>query len=156
MNALRKLLEAFSVSNTPIVCLLEQRRLKSCVKELFKFFSRFDEYGIKVSYDNVKLVSESIQFLGCEESTSQWIHENSLRKMLAELVRVENIKDLERVIGVISYTRRCVKFVEMILGPLREGLKTLKSGHVSESWIEALNGKIKDALKKAITKMYIG
>ena len=68
--------------------------------------------------------------------------------------RIETIKDLERIIGVISYMRRCVKDVEMILGPLREGLKILKSGQVSESWIEELNGKMKDALEEAITNVH--
>ena len=33
-----------------------------------QFFSRFDEYGIKVNSDKVKWVSERIRFFGCEVS----------------------------------------------------------------------------------------
>ena len=29
-------------------------------------FARFDEYAIKVNYDKVEWVTESIQFLGCQ------------------------------------------------------------------------------------------
>ena len=97
-----------------------------------------------------KWVSESIQFLGCKVSNGHWSHENFLEKKLGYLGRIETIKNLERTIGVISYTRRCVKDVEMILGPLREGLKTSKVGKVSEEWIEALHEKVKNALEKAI------
>ena len=107
-----------------------------------------------MDYDKVKWLSESIQFLGCEVSSGHWNHENFLKRKLAELGRVETIKDLELIIGFISYTRRCVEDVEMILGPLREGLKTLKSVQVSESWIAALNDKVKEALKKAIANVY--
>ena len=68
--------------------------------------------------------------------------------------RGEIIKDLERIIGVISYTQRCVKDAEVILGPLREGLKTFKSGQVSESWIAALNCKVKETVEKAIANVH--
>ena len=113
-------------------------------------FARFDYFGIKVNYDKVKWVSETIQFLGCEVGNAHWSHENFLKKKLAELGRVETIKDLENIIGVISYTRRCVKDVEMILGPLREDLKIFKAGKVTEVWMNALNEKVKEALRKAI------
>ena len=99
-------------------------------------------------------MSESIQFLRCEVSNGQWSHKNFLRKKLAEVGRIETTKDLERITGFISYTCRCVKDVEMILCPLREGLKDFKSGQVLESWNEELNGKVKDALEKAITNVH--
>lgn len=89
-------------------------------------FARFDEYGIKVNYDKVKWVSETVQFLRCEASSGHWSHENSIKWKMEELGEIRTIEDLERIIGVISYTRRCVKDVDMILGPLREGLKTFK------------------------------
>ena len=79
----------------------------------------------------------------CEVSSGQWSHENFLKRKLAELGRMETIKDLERIIGVISYTPHCVKDVEMILSPFREGLKTFKSGQMSESWIMAMHEKVR-------------
>lgn len=43
---------------------------------------RFDEYGVKVNYNKVEWVTESIQFLGCEVSSGQWSHENFLKNNL--------------------------------------------------------------------------
>ena len=134
--------------------LIGAETLEELRERALQVFSKFDEFGIKVNYDRVKWVSESIQFLGCEVSNSYWSHENFLKRKLAELGRIETIKDLERIIGVISYTRRCVKDVEMILGPLREGLRTFKAGKVSEEWIESLNEKVKSALEKAILNVH--
>ena len=117
-------------------------------------FTRFDEYGIKVNYETVKWVSESIQFLGCEVSSGQWSHENFLKRELAGLGRLETIKDVERIIGVISYTSRCVKDVEMILAPIRDAIRTFKLGQVSESRIATLNDKVKEALERAIVNVH--
>ena len=87
-------------------------------------FTRFDEYGIKVNYEKVKWVSESIKFLGCEVSSGQWSHEKFLKRTLPELGGVDTIKDLERIIGAISYARRFVKDVEMVLCPIWEDFKS--------------------------------
>ena len=86
-------------------------------------FARFDEYGIKVNYEKVKWVSETIQLLGCEGNNGKWSHESFLKWKRAEMGEVHTIKDLERVIKIISYARQCVKDVEVILGPLQESLK---------------------------------
>ena len=134
--------------------LIGAKKLEDLRERALQVFAGFDEYGIKVNYDRVKWMSESIQFLRCEVSDGQWSHKKFLRKKLAVLGGIETIKDLERITGFISYTRRCVKDVEMILGPLREGLKDFQSGQVSGSWIEELNGKVKDALEKAITNVH--
>ena len=47
---------------------------------------------------------------------------------------VRTIKDLERVIGIISYACHCVRGVEVVLGPLQEILKVFKDGNISEEW----------------------
>ena len=39
-------------------------------------------------------------------------------------------------------------------GPLQKGLAIFKSGQVSKLWIEALNGKVNDALEKAIASVH--
>ena len=92
----------------------------------YQVFARFDEYRIKVDYEKVKWVSETIQFWGCEVSNGQWSHENFFKQKLAEMGELRTIKDLEHVIGIISYARRCVRCVEVVLGPLRESLKVFK------------------------------
>lgn len=110
--------------------IIEAETLEELRERVLQVFARFDEYGTKVNYEKVKWVSETIQFLGCGISSGYWSHKNSLKKTLAELGRFQTIKNLERI---ISYARRCVKDVEMILGPLIEGLKTFKSEQLSES-----------------------
>ena len=113
-------------------------------------FARFDEFGIKVNYDKVKWVTKEIEFLGREISNGYRSHENFLKRKRKELGEIRTIKDLERIIGVISYARRCVKDVEVILGPLREDLKEFKAKSVSESWINTLNQKVDKALALSI------
>ena len=61
-------------------------------------------------------------------SNGYWSHENFFKRKLAELGRVETIRDLECIIGVISHARCCAKGIEMTLGPLQKGFKTFKSG----------------------------
>ena len=113
-------------------------------------FARFDEFGIKVNYDKVKWVTEEIEFLGSEISSGYWSHENFLKRKRKELGEIRTIKDLQRIISVISYAHHCVKDVEMVLGPFREDLKEFKAKSVSEDWIEALNRKVDKALALSI------
>ena len=95
----------------------------------------------------------TIQFLGCEIRNGHWSLGDFLRQKLAELREVRTIKDLERIIGFISYTRHYVKDVEAILGPLHEGFKSCKEDEVSEGWLHALNEQVKKALEKAIANV---
>ena len=90
-------------------------------------------------FEKVEWVAETIWFLGCEINNGHWNHASFVKKKLAELGDFCNMNDLELIIGVIFYTHRCVKDVEMILGPLHEGLQTIKSVEASEDWICALN-----------------
>ena len=87
-------------------------------------------------------------------SNGQWGHGNFLKQKLAELGKASTMEDLERVIGAISYARHCVKGVEMILGPLREGLRTFKVGEVTEDWLRMLNEQAKESLEKAIVNVH--
>ena len=99
-------------------------------------------------------MSETIQFLSCEVSNGRRSHENFLKQKLSEMGEVLTIKDVKRVIGIISYARRCVKDVEVILGPLREDLKIFKVGDISEDWLRLLNEQVKEALRKAIVNVH--
>ena len=54
----------------------------------------------------------------------------------------------------LIYTSMCERRGDDFGPTSRDGLKTFKSGQVSESWIEELNGKVKDALEKAITNVH--
>lgn len=79
---------------------------------------------------------------------------NFLKKKMRELQEIRTTKNLERIIGVISYSRYCVKDVEIIVGPLREGLKPFKVGAASEEWIKYLNEKVRNALGQTIANVH--
>lgn len=117
--------------------------------------AQFDEYRVKANYDKGKWVTEAIQFIGCEISNGYWSYENFLKKKLQDLGEIQTIRDLECIIGVISYICHCVKDVEVVLGPLWEGLKTVKSEEVLQEWIEPLNIAVKEVQKKQ-QPVYIG
>ena len=143
------------VQNIPVLqyadnVLIGAATLEELKRIAHQVFARFDEFGIKVNYEKVKWVSDEIQFLGSEISNGRLSHERFLKTRRKELGRIETIKDLERIIGVISYARRCIKDVEMILGPLRNALKEFKAKKVSDDWIEELNTKVDVALGQAV------
>ena len=54
-------------------------------------------------------------------------------------------KELERVIGILSYSRRCIKDTEKILGPQREELRRFNFGIVDDSWLSQINERVKGA-----------
>ena len=119
-----------------------------------KVFSRFNTYGIKVNFDKVKWLTREITFLGNEIRDGQWSQEGFLHKRMQEIGFISTIKGLERVIGILSYSRRCIKDTEKILGPLREDLRRFKSGIVDSSWLEQMNERVRDAFRQALDSLY--
>lgn len=69
---------------------------------------------------------------------------------MQEIGRVDSIKALERVVGILSNTRRCIKNTEKILGPLRKDLKTFKSGSVTDVWKSEMNCRVREAFRQAL------
>lgn len=66
---------------------------------------------------------------------------------------VRTIKGLERIIGVISYTRRVIKGTEEVLAPLRKDLRTLKQGDVSEKWFGEMNARVVETSRGTLMNM---
>ena len=126
-------------------------------KELFEkaveVFRRFNEFGVKVNYDKVVWVSNKLTFLGYEIEDGTLSLKKYIKKKMENVGKVSNIKDLERVIGIISYARRTIQKTEEVLAPLRQDLKILKKGNVSEQWFEELNSKVLNAFNSAFENM---
>lgn len=57
------------------------------------------------------------------------------------------------MIGIIPYSRRVIKGMEKILGPLIQNLKKIKKGHVTEEWIKEMNERVKEPLSNALERM---
>ncbi len=117
------------------------------MEKAMEVFRRFDDYGVKVNFDKVKWMTEEITFLGYEIREGTWTYERFLREKMEEVGQVRSVKELERVIGIISYARRAIKDVELILGPLRHDLKTLKKGEVTPGWWREVDWHVKKAFE---------
>ena len=126
-------------------------------EELFEkaveVFRRFNEFGVKVNYDKVVWISDKLTFLGYEIEDGTLSLKKYIKKKMDNIGKVAKIKDLERVIGIISYARRTIKKTEEVLAPLRQDLKILKKGGVSEQWLEELNSKVLNAFNSAFENM---
>ena len=123
-------------------------------KSAIEVFRRFDHFGIKVNFDKVKWITESITFLGYEIQNGTWSFEAYLRQKMQEIGFVKNIKDLERSIGILSYTRRCVYDIERILGPLRASLSFAKCNDTTEGWWLEVHEKVVRAFKQALDNVH--
>lgn len=92
--------------------------LKDLREATLDVFYRFNKYGIKENFDKVKWLTREITFLGNEIRDGQWSCEGFLQKRMQEIGFISSIKGLERVIGILSYSRQCIKDTKIILGPL--------------------------------------
>ena len=109
-----------------------------------KVFGRFEEYGVKVNFDKVVWISTKITFLGYEIENGKMSLKNYIQKKKETLGEIRTVKDLERVIGIISYARKTIKGTEKILSNLRQDLKELKKGKISDQWFDMLNHHIEE------------
>ena len=116
-------------------------------------FKRFEDFGVKVNYDKVVWLTDEITFLGYEIKHGKMTQKKYLEKRMNEIGVVTSIKGLERVIGIISYTRRVIKGSEVILGPLREDLKYAKKHETTGDWWSKVNEHIKVAFGEALDKV---
>ena len=96
------------------------------------------------------MAADSITFLGYEIKDGKWSLEGFISRKMQEIGSVDSIKGLERVIGILSYARRCIKNTEKILGPLREDLRSFKSGSVTDVWKAEMNCHVREAFEKAL------
>ena len=100
---------------------------KLLLEKALEIFQRFDRFGIKVNFEKVKCLSTEISFLGYEIKDGKISLEKYLQDRMKEVGVVKGIEDLERIIGILSYARRTVKNVEVILHSLREDPRKMKN-----------------------------
>ena len=116
--------------------------------------AQFDKYGVKVNYDKVIWFTEAVTFLGHEIKDGKWSFESYLSEKMDQVGPVNSIKKLESVVGILSYARRCVKYLERILGPLRAALSEWKAGPVTEGWKKDLQVKVREAFRNALDNLH--
>ena len=71
-------------------------------------FQRFADYGVKVNFDKVEWLTPKIKFLGYEIEGGEMSLQNYLKEKAKDIGPIKTVRDLERHIGVLSYSRRCV------------------------------------------------
>ena len=123
------------------------------LEKALEIFQRFDRFGIKVNFEKVKWLSTEISFLGYEIKDGQISLEKYLQDRMKEVGVVKGIKDLERIIGILSYARRTVKNVEVILHTLREDLRKMKNGEISEEDLDKINQHVSAAFQSALDNL---
>lgn len=113
-----------------------------------EIFDRFDHFGVKVNFDKVEWMATEIVFLGYLIKDGKVGLQHFIKQKMKEIGEVRTVKDLERVIGILEYTRRTVRDVEIILGPPREDLKRLKAGE--EVDVAEMNQHVEMAFSQAL------
>ena len=114
-------------------------------EKAIKVFGRFDEFGVKVNYDKVVWIATEIKFLGYEIKEGRMGLRDYIQKKKETLGEIKTVKDIERVIGIISYARKTIRGTEKILSKLRQDLKELKKGKVSDQWFDMLDSHVNEA-----------
>ena len=123
------------------------------MQKALEVFHRFNQFGIKVNYDKVKWMSSKISFLGFEIEDGKLCLKEYIRKKMDSIGPIENVHDLERVIGIISYARRVIHGTEIVLAPLREDLKRLKKGNISDEWFDEVNLRVAKVFEEAFNRL---
>ena len=65
------------------------------------------------------MISTEVKFLGYEISDEKLGLHNYIQKKKEMLWEVKKVKDLERVIDIISYVRKIIKGMEIVLAKFR-------------------------------------
>jgi len=79
-------------------------------------------------------VTNSVKFLGLELESGRWSLARYLSTKANTFGELRSWKDLERMIGVVSYARRTIPDVERLLLPLRAALKEAKRVQKNVAW----------------------
>ena len=89
-------------------------------------FKILDEYGMKVNYKKTIWCTRRVKFLGFFLQEGEISVDEYLQKKREALGTIGSVHDLERAIGILSYSRRSVLEAGRILAPLYQTLKIIK------------------------------
>ena len=86
--------------------------------------------------------SNKIKLLCYDIENGQMGLQNYIEKKRETIGEIRTVRDIERVIGIISYAKKTIKGPKKILSILRQDIKELKMGKVSDQWFDMLNNHI--------------
>lgn len=132
--------------------LIGSHEMSSLRRKTRKVFARLSEFGLKANFTKTVFGTTSVSFLGVEIKDGMW----SLKKYLANKVSsfgcIEKWKDLERLIGVLSYVRQTVPHLESIIAPLREKYQTAKKKPRSTEWWEETRSVVQQVISRVFDR----
>ena len=118
-------------------------------------FARFQEFGLKVNLAKTELLLTKVRFLGMELSHGSWTLTDYFRSRWAQLGEVTHWKDLERLVGVLSYLRRTIVDLERLITPLRQLLAEAKARKQNDEWWNQARQKVWEVLLRALDRQVL-
>lgn len=115
-------------------------------------FVRLQRFGLKVNVNKAEFVTTSVKFLGLEIEDGRWSLARYLRKKADTFGELKCWKDLERMIGVLSYARRTIPHIERLLSPLRGAMRDSRSKRRERAWWKTTDEFCKRTFKEIMER----
>ena len=129
------ILEGTSAVNYIDDIIVGAQTVEELLQAAIPIFDRLEEYGLKVNYRKVTWCAKRVKFLGFHLEEGQIKIRDYLEGKWKALTQVNNIQQLERAIGILSYCRRSILGVGQIIEPLNKKLIEIKKiGMDEEGW----------------------
>eukprot|EP00210_Caulerpa_lentillifera_P009663 g9219.t1 len=126
--------------------------LVSLRSRVLEVFERMAVYGFKVNLEKTSLCKEEIKFLGLEISGGKWSLMRYLEEKVEQFGEISCWKDLERLVGVVSYARRTIPGIEPMLEEVRGLLKESKEKGRSKAWWKNTVERAREMIRRSLDK----
>lgn len=121
-------------------------------EKLLEVFTRLQAFGLKVNLRKTSFLQTKVVFLGIEIEDGGWSLAEYLRRKKEQLGPVLHWKDLERLIGILSYVRHTVVDLERTIAPIRVALLEAKAEQKDEAWWCSVDETVREVLKAILSK----
>ena len=123
-------------------------------RKLFQVFQRLQTYGLKVNLNKTEFLTTQVKFLGIEISQGSWslrtYFHNKFKAL--DIGQLQSWKQLERLIGMLSYARKTVVGLERILATLRSRYQEAKQHKQTPLWWKDTQEVVRQAIFQALDK----
>ena len=121
------------------------------IKHLELVFEELINNGLVVSRNKIKLFKNQIEFLGLELENGQIkLQEHIVQKINNFPDKLEDLKTLQRFLGLLNYARPCIKNSSQLAGPLYSKTKKTGQKYFNQEDIKLVQ-KIKELVKNLPT-----
>ena len=124
-------------------------------QKVLEVFARFARFGLKVNLAKTELLVTKVKFLGLEITHGTWTLAQYFRDRVQQLGEVEHWKDLERLIGVLSYLRRTVVGMERLLAPLRQLYADARHSARTGAWWQEAKAEVWQVLMRVLDRQVL-